>query len=198
MILPMAAALKPPPRRMTVAEFLDWDPRDGSGRRWQLCDGEPEPVAPASIRHGRIQGRLAYLISAHLDRHGNACSLIVAPGVVPHAQSDTTMLIPDIGITCDPAFDGRAIETPVLLIEILSPSNGAQTRANIRAYATIPSVAEILVLHTAHIRAELLRRGPDGVWPDLPRLLGADDELRIASIGFAAPLRAAYVGSGLS
>jgi hypothetical protein len=36
------------------------------------------------------------------------------------------------------------------------------------SYVTIPSVLEILVLHTADIRADLLRREQDGSWPDTP------------------------------
>ena len=47
---------------------------------------------------------------------------------------------------------------PVLLVEILSPSNRAETWTNVWAYTTIPSVREILVLHSLRIRAELLRR----------------------------------------
>ena len=39
------------PSRMTVAEFLDW-PGDGSGRRYELVDGEPRAEAPASTIHG--------------------------------------------------------------------------------------------------------------------------------------------------
>lgn len=35
---------------------------------------------------------------------------------------------------------------PVLLMEILSPSDAQQTWANVWAYATIPSVTEILVV----------------------------------------------------
>ena len=43
---------------MTVAEFLDWDPRDAHGRRWQLIDGVPVAMAPAADRHGSIQSEL--------------------------------------------------------------------------------------------------------------------------------------------
>ncbi len=41
-------ALAKTSRRMTVAEFLDWDSGDRTGRRWQLVDGEPQAMAPAS------------------------------------------------------------------------------------------------------------------------------------------------------
>lgn len=48
----MVAALKMPSHHMTVAEFLDWDSGDRSGALWQLRDGEPEMMAPASDARG--------------------------------------------------------------------------------------------------------------------------------------------------
>jgi hypothetical protein len=56
--------------------------------------------------------------------------------------------------------------TRMTLTEFLSPGNGAQTRANIWAYTTIPSVREILAVNSTRIEAELLRRNADGTWPE--------------------------------
>lgn len=194
----MVAALKLPPRHMTVAEFLDWDPEDGTGALWQLRDGEPEMMAPATDRHGGIQGELARLLINAFVQQGSRCRAVIAPGVIPRVRSDRNMLVPDIGITCDPPSEGRALPNPVVLIEILSPSNEAETRANLWGYATIPSVAEIVVLATSRIAAEVLRRGSDGTWPEQPELVGPDGQLRLDSIGFATPLRAAYRTSGIT
>ena len=43
-----------PPPVMTVAEFLDWA-GDGSGRTFQLVDGEVQAVSPSRPTHGTIQ-----------------------------------------------------------------------------------------------------------------------------------------------
>lgn len=193
----MTAALKLPPHRMTVAEFLDWNPGDSAASRWQLRDGEPELMAPASDRHGRIQAELGYLLTDHLRRGSSPCSVVVAPGVIPRIRSEHNMLVPDLGVTGEPASGAHAIANPVVLIEILSPSNEAATRANVWAFATIPSVAEIVILHTARIGAEVLRRGADGAWPERADRVGPEDMLLLPSIGFAAPLRAAYRTAGL-
>jgi Uma2 family endonuclease len=64
--------------------------------------------------------------------------------------------------------DERALTDPVLIVEILSPSNQAATWTNVWAYTTIPSVQEILVLRSDRIAASLLRRQPDTTWPDRP------------------------------
>ena len=44
----------------------------------------------------------------------------------------------DLAVTSKPAA-GHAVAAPLVLIEILSPSNAAKTRANITAYRTIQS-----------------------------------------------------------
>jgi Uma2 family endonuclease len=188
----MSTALKTPWHRMTVAEFLDWDSGDRSGARWQLRDGEPEMMAPASDPHGSIGARLVYLLIVHLDQRGGSCRVVVAPGVIPSERSEENCLVPDLGVTCKPPGGERLMYEPVVLIEILSPTNVSKTRANVRAYRTIPTVAEIVVLHSTVVAAEILRRGPDGAWPDSPDIVDVEGTLRLDSIGFAAPLREAY------
>lgn len=81
---------------------------------------------------------------------------------------------------------------PVLLIEILSPSNENETRANIWAYTTIPTVREILAVRSTRIEAELLRRRDDGSWPEEPDLIGPTADLSLVSIEFVGPLAAFY------
>jgi hypothetical protein len=55
---------------MDTAEFLAWDtPGDG---RWQLIDGQPQPMAPASETHNIIKGELGALISQSPGSHGPA------------------------------------------------------------------------------------------------------------------------------
>jgi Uma2 family endonuclease len=80
----------------------------------------------------------------------------------------------------------------MVVVEILSPSNKADTWANVWSYVTIPSVLEILVLHTAEVRADLLRREQDGTWPDNPAPLASGDTVTLESTGFTAPLVAFY------
>lgn len=186
----MAALRKPV--GMTVADFQVWQPEEHPERRWQLFDGEPVSMAPASENHGAIQAEAAFLLTAHLREHRPGCRVIGAPGVVPRVRSAINHRVPDLGVTCAPPSGGQFVADPVLLIEILSPSNEPLTRANVWAYTTIPSVAEILLLGSVRVEAELLRRGADGSWPEAALFLGAEDDLDLASIGFRAPLRSFY------
>ena len=84
---------------------------------------------------------------------------------------------------------------PILLVEILSPSNEPETRANVWTYTTIPSVREILLVRSTHIAAELIRREPDGGWPANSRAIGEDAPLVLDSLEFSCPLAALYEGT---
>lgn len=178
----MSASLKVP-ETMTTEEFLVWDAP--GPYRWQLVDGEPRAMAPASDEHGAIQGELARLLGNHLLT--SPCRVLTNPGVVPRVQSRTNFRIPDLSVMCPE----KAEERPVLLVEILSPSNRAETWSNVWTYLTIPSVREVLVLRSDAMRADLLRRAPDGGWPERPETIEAG-ELMLESIGFRAPLADAY------
>jgi Uma2 family endonuclease len=175
--------------RMSVGEFLAWAPDDG--RKWQLFDGEPRAMAPANLSHGYLQNELGALLRNHFRETGRPCDVIANPGVVPATMSAHNFRIPDLGVTCSP-FDGRqsALAEPVVIVEILSPSNRADTWSNVWAYTSIPSVQEILVLRADATGGDLLRRLPDGTWPDRAALV--ETELVFESIGFRTDLNALY------
>jgi len=179
------------PATMTAAEFLDWNPQDSD--RWELIDGTPQAMAPASPRHGAIQNEAGRLIANRLAEARPACRVITEPGIQPRVRANMNVRVPDLAITCaewDP--NERLLREPSVLVEILSPSNKADTWANVWSYVTIPSVREILVLHTAEVRADLLRRQQDDTWPDNPVSLTQGDAVTLESIDFAAPLAAFY------
>jgi Uma2 family endonuclease len=172
------------PDLMSLDEFLAWDPPDG--KLWQLIDGEPKAMAPPGPTQAAIRGDAARVIGNHLVEHRPGFTLLVTPGVVPRVRSNMNARLPDPGVTCAPVAEGDAVvENPVLLIEILSPGNRAETWANVWAYTTIPSVAEVVVISTSEVAADLLRRGPDGNWPKGPVRIKPSDTLVLNSIGFS-------------
>jgi Uma2 family endonuclease len=175
---------------MTVGEFLDW-PGEGSRRRFQLLHGEPRAIPPASITHGIIQARIGALLFQHL--RGTRCKVVSAPGVTPRVRASMNMRVPALAVNCVPDQRGQyALPDPVLIIEILSPSNEAETRENVWAYATIPALREILLVRSTDIRAELLRRQADESWPEQPQVISESDTIALDSIAFEAPLAAFY------
>ena len=183
-------ALAKSPASMHLDEFLDWNPGDGG--KWQLVDGEPRAMAPANRTHGTLQAELAGVIRNHLRDSGSPCSVVVEPGIVPRVQASRNVRIPDLAVTCsDYETEENVLTDPMLVVEILSPGNQAETWANVWAYTTIPSVREIVVLRTVFIAADVLRRDADGTWPAEPERVTKGD-LMLDSIGLSTPLADLY------
>ena len=188
-------ALAKIPVRLTVEEFLNWD--SGDVLRYELVDGEPRAMAPASRTHGILQAELGRLLGNHLRARGSSCDVVANPGVIPHLLPDHNMRVPDLGVTCSPyQTEQAALPDAVLLVEILSPSNQSKTWTNVWTYTSIPSVQEILVLRTDRVGAELLRRSREGDWPERPLTI-TEGNLVLESIGFEAALSELYARTRL-
>jgi Uma2 family endonuclease len=183
------------PVRMTVEEFLRWDSGDD---RFELVDGEPRAMAPAGAIHGFLQNELGRLIGNHLRASHISCDAVANPGVVPHLLSDHNVRVPDLAVTCAPLLPGQAIlADPVLMVEILSPSNQAKIWANVWTYTSIPSVQEIVILRSDRRGAELLRRSSAGGWPERPTTI-VGGELHLHSIGLRLELAELYARTGIA
>lgn len=188
----MSQALRRP--LLTVDDFQDWEPPPGmEDLRWELVDGEPVAMSPSGLNHGAIQSLAAFLLTQHLRSHRPGCRVITTPGVIPQLRARFNERIPDLGVSCGPFTDGRSLADPVLLVEILSPPNEAKTRVNAWAYATIPSMQEVLILSSTAERAEILRQGEE-----TPEIVVGIETLRLTSIGYAGPLADFYATTDLT
>ena len=187
---------KPPPS-MTVADFLAW-PGDGTGRKFQLVDGEVRAMSPAGAVHAMIQTNLAYELRRHMVDQKIRCRVGSEPGVLTRVRANINVRVPDVGVTCTPVPPGQQEwPDPILLIEILSPGNSADTWENVWSYCTIPSVREIAIVHSTRVLVEMLRRGPDGHWPEETEEIGEGGTLSFESIGFSCPLSEVYAQTHL-
>ena len=174
------------PVYMSVDEFLAWNP--GGEATWQLVDGTPQAMAPASTVHGAILGRLAQVIANHFDARNSPCAVIVEPGVTPRVNASHNLRVPDLAVTCTELETRQSTLTePVLVAEILSPGNQAETWNNVWAYTSIPSVTGVLVLQSVFVGVDLLQRQSDGTWPAEPEQIRQGD-LVLESIGLRTPL----------
>jgi Uma2 family endonuclease len=175
---------------MTVAEFLQW-PEDPTGALWQLVDGEPVMMAPASDGHNTILQNLATLLDVHLRSALPTCRVVPNTGIRPRVRRDHNVRIPDITVTCAPVrHDVHLTPDPILIVEILSISNEAQTWSNVWTYCTIPSLQEVLVVKSTESAAELLRREPGGAWPE--RFAPVGETFDLASVRGTFSLAAIY------
>ena len=183
---------------MTADDFLAW-PGDGTGRTFQLVDGEVRPMSPASPTHALIQADLTYLLIGAV-RAARLPLLVRTEGaVIPGVNASTNVRVPDVVVTAAPDERGRqTVPDPVLIVEVLSPGNRDDTRDNVRAYTTLPSVREIAVLHSTRIFAEVHRRGSDGVWAPDAEAVGSGGRLCLPGAGLDCAIEDAYAGTWLA
>ena len=188
----MTSAQRKLPTHMTVDEFIAWT-GDGTAAKYELVDGELRAMAPATTTHGSMQATLSRLLGEALMKAKRRCRVLTEPGVAVRNNSRANMRIPDIGITWSADNAGQvAMPEPVLLVEIMSPSNKADTMINVWAYTTIPSLNEILVVQSTRIEAQLYRRQSDDSWPEEPETVGATDHLNLDSARLSVPLKNVY------
>jgi Uma2 family endonuclease len=186
------AQRKDPSDDMTTDQFIRW-PGDGTGQRYELVDGQLRAMAPPSSTHGLIQMTVGAMIREHLKASGLPCVVTANPPVIPRVGAQNNVRSPDLGVSCaKTATEGYALDQPVLLIEILSPSNRAETWSNVWTYTTIPSVQQILVIDSTKIEAKLLTRQADGTWPDVPEVRAAGAIVAVTCIGFEPACDAFY------
>ncbi len=182
----------------TVDEFFAWDGEE-DGKKYELVDGRLRAMSPAAATHGVIQSNLAILIGNHIRSSGLPCIVVIEPPIVPKVQSRRNLRVPDLGVSCVKSADADlALADPMLLIEILSPSNQADTWNNVWAYTTIPSLREILIVESTRLAAKVLTRLDDATWPADTTSVSARGTMRLSSLDFEVPLREVYAGSRLA
>lgn len=183
---------------MTAAEFLAW-PGDGTGRTFQLVDGEVRPVSPAGDAHALIQANLAYLLIGAIRAARSPLFVRTEGAIIPGVDAGTNVRVPDLVASAAPNEPGQqTVPDPVLIVEVLSPGNEDDTRDNVRAYTRLPGLREIAVLHSTRMLAEVYRRGPDGMWQPVPESVGPGGRLRLPSVALDCALEDAYTGTWLA
>ena len=191
----MTAQLKLPVAPMTLDEFFAWD---GGGHvgKLELVDGVVRAMAPASATHSIIQGNILFAIKTHL--RGNRCRAGTEAPIIPPMARRINARAPDIAVTCAPISDSPVFEDPVLIVEVLSPSNQADTWESIHALAGLVSLKEILIVQSTTIGAEVYTRAADGAWPRDPVVVGGDGTIVLASIECEVPMAEVYAGTHLA
>ena len=190
----MSLSEQPGIRQLTVAEFLEIAAGRSVGRQ-ELVNGQVRAMSPASSTHAVIQANLAGLIWQHLRASGRPCRVGTEAPVVPHLHANDNVRAPDLAVTCAPMTAGRIFPDPILIIEVLSPSNQPETWETIWACATIPSLKEIAVVDTERARVEVFRRDSLGNWPKHGTAVEGTGEVELASIGVKLAFDDVYAGT---
>ena len=177
---------------MTTDEFLAW-PGDGSGRKFQLFDGEVRAMSPASNVHGVIQANLAQLLLNSIEAAGLSLTVVTEGAIIPGLYAETNVRVPDLVVMPQPGQRGEiAAPNPIVVVEILSPGNTSDTRDNVRSYATLASVQEILVVHSSKVRIEYHARDGQWHWQAAPKTLDRGQTLNVRAAGLEVAVERVY------
>jgi hypothetical protein len=176
-----------PRRKMTEAEFLDWDSQQEG---FYEFDGEyVDARSGGPWDHWAVQRNLFGLLFAGLK--GQRCQPYSAGMKIRTARG---IRCPDAFVVCtriDPA--AQVIDDPVVVFEIVSP--GSDTLDHVqkaREYGDTPSIQRYAILEqTTQAATVFSRQGDD--WAG--RLVLGDTMLDLPEIGLSLPMAEIYAGA---
>ncbi len=155
-----------PQGRMTIEEFFAW--AETQEEPFELVDGIPVPLwrhdpenptmmAPPSRRHQDIATNIQAAIRSRLRP---PCWATL--GIAVALEGDRTR-VPDVVAACVDHDEARSlVEEPVLVVEVLSPSNeGVDRLIKLDEYKALPSAREVWLVSSVKRWAQVWRREAD-------------------------------------
>lgn len=172
---------------MSVDEYFELE-ENNPDTRYEYLDGYVYMMAGGSANHATISGNI-YAILRGLLR-GGPCRVYNSDMKV--FVSEKHYFHPDVTITCDPRDRGSAnfIQSPRLVIEVLSPSTEAYDRGRkLQCYLACQSIGEYLLVDTRSMRIEVYRKERKK-W--IYEAFEADDEVELATLDVHFSVADAY------
>ena len=146
---------------MSAAEYLDWEPTQED--RYEYWDGEVVAMSGGTRNHNRISGNWFKLLDdALLNRD---CDVYIAD-VKVQVEPGRKYFYPDVVVTCDKSDDdAQIVQSPCLIIEVLSPSTEAIDRgAKFARYRQFSSLQEYVLVQVDRPKVEVFRRNEHNQW----------------------------------
>jgi len=130
---------------MSAEEFLAWSQTQAG--RYELAGGEVFAQASERAAHAKTKMRVAIALHDAIRRKGLLCHAL-PDGMAVRIDADT-VFEPDAQVYCGPELppDTIIVESPVIVVEVLSPSTGKNDAlGKLAAYFRLPSVAHYLIV----------------------------------------------------
>ena len=120
------------------------------GRRYELVNGNLRMISPAGGRHGRLAGRIGWLLSNHVN--AERCGIVLAAETGFRLSVDPdTVLAPDVAYVEGSRYEAVENETgylpfaPDMAIEVLSP-NDRFSRVESKAFTWLDAGCRLVLL----------------------------------------------------
>jgi Uma2 family endonuclease len=176
--------------KMTVAEYLDWEPRQE--QRYEYVYGDVLAMTGGTVPHNDIAINLLTLLLPTV--RANGCRINLAD-VKLLVNSDGLYYYPDLLMSCHPQDLNakKFIQFPSLIVEVLSRGTADKDRTDKFAdYQGITTLQEYLLISSERIGVECYRRGEGRMWLYYP--YSAGDEIELQSIGVTVAINDLYFG----
>jgi Uma2 family endonuclease len=182
-------------RLWTADQFLDFAVTRPDEERWQLVDGIPMMMVPPSFTHQRIGRNLFALLDRALTRHRPDFLVFYETGLrIPGVEDFNPM--PDLLVVPADAEFERYAEDFRLVVEIISPSNGAEMiERKLELYRSHPENLYCLSVDQSTPHIALWTRQENWVRTDFHSLY---DTLALPAFGFRARLSDVYAGASFA
>lgn len=158
-------ATDPRYQKITVDEFLAMD--FGTDRKFELSDGVIQMMTGGTLRHGHVAGNIYFALRQKL---GNSrCRPFNSDVGVQVAP--TTIRYPDVSVICREDWlhqeDVRAVDDPLTVIEVLSPSTTSFDQGTkLAEYQQLASVQTIAFVDPVNRLTRVIRRLATVSWSD--------------------------------
>jgi Uma2 family endonuclease len=150
-----------PVARMSREEYRAWAEQQPTGR-FERINGVVVAMAPERVAHARIKARVWQALDRAIGIASVECEAL--PDGITVEIGEHTDCEPDAIVHCGPLDPNAvAVDKPVVIVEVLSPSTRAHDRAwKLREYFRLPSVHHYLIVWPDKQQIVHHRRGVDG------------------------------------
>jgi Uma2 family endonuclease len=152
----------------------------------EYFDGEIFAMAGTSKNHQLLTGNIFGEIRNHLK--GTPC-LTFSSDMKVRLDKGNKFFYPDVVIACEKENDEYFVNSPRLIIEVLSNSTRKFDKdLKRKIYQTIPTLEEYVLIEQDHVEIEISRKSAD--WHSSYYFI--DDEVTFESIGLTLPVLEIY------
>ena len=173
-------------RWVSVEEYLAID--NASDVRFEYVHGQLRMLAGGSRNHALIAHNIHGLLHYHL--HGTPCAAYTSDMRVQVAIDH--YYYPDVTVSCDEEEAEKALYSPRVVFEVLSPSTEAIDRTEkLEAYRELPSVEDYVLVSSERQGVEVHHRDRmQNYW--ITRIYSSGDTVRIESLDAEFPMDEIY------
>ena len=152
----------------------------------EYFDGEIFAMSGVKANHQRITGNVFAELRQHLK--STSCEAFSSDMKV-RADNGNKYFYPDVVVTCEKESEAYFLNSPRLIVEVLSNSTRKLDKdLKRKIYQTIPSLEEYVLIEQDHVEIEISRKSED--WRSSYYFLG--DDVTFASIDLTLPVLELY------